>query len=191
MLVMQNAVNSNTKRLRGCILICWPTSLLAAPTVVEMSSSQAKKASQGISWQFLVIIGAFSVVVFFSFFAVAYVTPLHTVGGAAVLLQSTTESVQKTALDLLTGSKPQLRTEDHVLAESKSKDVAAAEVPLNPTQCKSVEIIVNSTIGTGTVVLAVHHDWAPLGAARFCELVNAKYYDEVKFFRVLKVNMPV
>jgi len=154
-----------------------------------MSGNQTKKSTQSISWQFLVIIGAFSVVVFFSFFAVAYVTPLHTVGGAAVLLQSTTDNVQKTALDLLTGIKPQLRSGIDPVAVSKSDEVVAAQAPINPALCKSVEILVNSTIGAGTVVLAVHHDWAPLGAARFCELVNAKYYDEVKFFRVLKVYL--
>jgi len=32
----------------------------------------------------------------------------------------------------------------------------------------------------------VHPEWAPLGAARFLELVEAKYYDDCRFFRVLK-----
>jgi peptidyl-prolyl cis-trans isomerase A (cyclophilin A) len=38
----------------------------------------------------------------------------------------------------------------------------------------------------GPIVIAVHHDWAPLGAARFLELVRAGYYDDSRFFRVVK-----
>jgi peptidyl-prolyl cis-trans isomerase A (cyclophilin A) len=37
----------------------------------------------------------------------------------------------------------------------------------------------------GDILLAVHSDWAPLGAARFLELVKAKYYDDAGFFRVV------
>jgi peptidyl-prolyl cis-trans isomerase A (cyclophilin A) len=37
----------------------------------------------------------------------------------------------------------------------------------------------------GDVYMEVHSDWAPLGAARFKELVEAKYYDDCRFFRVL------
>lgn len=37
----------------------------------------------------------------------------------------------------------------------------------------------------GAVVLAVHPDWAPLGADRFRELVDAGYFSDVAFFRVL------
>lgn len=33
--------------------------------------------------------------------------------------------------------------------------------------------------------LKVRPDWAPLGAARFRELVEAKFYDDTRFFRVL------
>ena len=35
------------------------------------------------------------------------------------------------------------------------------------------------------VVLRVHPAWAPLGAARFKELVESNYYDDQRFFRVL------
>ncbi|HUZ17708.1 MAG TPA: peptidylprolyl isomerase [Spirochaetia bacterium] len=37
----------------------------------------------------------------------------------------------------------------------------------------------------GPVVLQVHADWAPLGAGRFRELIEAGYYSDVAFFRVL------
>jgi peptidyl-prolyl cis-trans isomerase A (cyclophilin A) len=35
-------------------------------------------------------------------------------------------------------------------------------------------------------VIEVHRDWAPLGADRFYELVGAKFFDDARFFRVLK-----
>merc|ERR1712194_598258 len=36
-----------------------------------------------------------------------------------------------------------------------------------------------------TFRVKVHPDWAPLGAARFKELVEAKFYDDIRFFRVI------
>ena len=38
----------------------------------------------------------------------------------------------------------------------------------------------------GSVVIAVHRDWAPRGADRFKELVESRYYDEARFFRIRK-----
>ena len=38
----------------------------------------------------------------------------------------------------------------------------------------------------GLVVIAVHRDWAPRGADRFRELVESRYYDEARFFRIRK-----
>jgi xylan 1,4-beta-xylosidase len=38
----------------------------------------------------------------------------------------------------------------------------------------------------GNIVLEVFRDWAPLGAARFVNLVRHGYYDEARFFRVTK-----
>jgi peptidyl-prolyl cis-trans isomerase A (cyclophilin A) len=37
----------------------------------------------------------------------------------------------------------------------------------------------------GPIVLEVHNDWAPIGAAHFRELVKAGYYDGARFFRVV------
>jgi peptidyl-prolyl cis-trans isomerase A (cyclophilin A) len=37
----------------------------------------------------------------------------------------------------------------------------------------------------GAFVIAVHRDWAPLGADRFYNLVNGGFYDDCRFFRVL------
>jgi cyclophilin family peptidyl-prolyl cis-trans isomerase len=38
----------------------------------------------------------------------------------------------------------------------------------------------------GPIVLAVHRDWAPLGADRFHDLVTSGYYDEAAIFRIRK-----
>jgi homoserine O-acetyltransferase len=38
----------------------------------------------------------------------------------------------------------------------------------------------------GPIVIEVHRDWAPRGADRFFELVTARYFDDNRFFRVVK-----
>jgi len=38
----------------------------------------------------------------------------------------------------------------------------------------------------GPIVVEVHRDWAPNGADRFRELVEAGYFDDSRFFRVVK-----
>jgi len=35
-------------------------------------------------------------------------------------------------------------------------------------------------------LLQVNRTWAPLGADRFYALINARYYDEAVFFRVVR-----
>ncbi len=37
----------------------------------------------------------------------------------------------------------------------------------------------------GPILIEVHRDWAPHGADRFHELINARYYDDSRFFRVV------
>jgi len=48
------------------------------------------------------------------------------------------------------------------------------------------EVRVRLDTSKGAIVVAVHRDWAPRGAARFLELVNARYFDDSRFFRVVK-----
>ena len=38
----------------------------------------------------------------------------------------------------------------------------------------------------GPIVVEVHREWAPRGADRFYELVTARYFDDNRFFRVVK-----
>src|SRR3954454_3470360 len=38
----------------------------------------------------------------------------------------------------------------------------------------------------GAIVIQVHREWAPHGADRFYELVTARYFDDNRFFRVVK-----
>jgi len=38
----------------------------------------------------------------------------------------------------------------------------------------------------GAFVVEVHRDWAPLGAARFEQLVKEGFYNECRFFRVVR-----
>jgi len=39
--------------------------------------------------------------------------------------------------------------------------------------------------GSGQFVVEVHPEWAPKGAKRFAELVKEKFFDNVRFFRVI------
>jgi len=44
--------------------------------------------------------------------------------------------------------------------------------------------VVDVDTSQGRFTLEVHSGWAPRGAARFLELVNAHYFDDSRFFRV-------
>jgi cyclophilin family peptidyl-prolyl cis-trans isomerase len=46
--------------------------------------------------------------------------------------------------------------------------------------------VVHFATSKGDIVIEVLRDWAPLGAARFVNLVRHGYYDEARFFRVTK-----
>lgn len=58
------------------------------------------------------------------------------------------------------------------------------ETPAEPAEDPATVTVVLETT-KGDVVLAIHPEWAPLGAARFLELVRANYYDGAPWFRVI------
>jgi peptidyl-prolyl cis-trans isomerase A (cyclophilin A) len=58
------------------------------------------------------------------------------------------------------------------------------KMPGETAQTGTTEVVFETT--KGNIVLTVHGDWAPLGAAHFLELVNAKFYDGAPWFRVME-----
>ena len=73
-------------------------------------------------------------------------------------------------------------------AEAKPAETKPAE-PAKPAEPKKDEgnnvFKVKFECSNGTFTVECHKDWAPLGAARFEELVKEGYYNEARFFRVL------
>jgi peptidyl-prolyl cis-trans isomerase A (cyclophilin A) len=61
---------------------------------------------------------------------------------------------------------------------------ARAQAPPAPAAVPDSFLVALAT-NRGRVVIAVHRDWAPHGAARVYQLVRAGYFDGARFFRVL------
>jgi cyclophilin family peptidyl-prolyl cis-trans isomerase len=53
-----------------------------------------------------------------------------------------------------------------------------------PTAPREFKVRLDTT--KGVIDIAVHRDWAPIGADRFHELVTSGYYDEAAVFRIRK-----
>ncbi|MDB5346830.1 MAG: Peptidyl-prolyl cis-trans isomerase PpiA precursor [Schlesneria sp.] len=49
---------------------------------------------------------------------------------------------------------------------------------------------VKFTTTAGDFVVEVHKEWAPIGAERFHELIEAKFYEDCRFFRVIQKPEP-
>lgn len=52
-----------------------------------------------------------------------------------------------------------------------------------------VQFDLKTTEGEESFTVAIKEEWAPIGAARFKELVEAKFYDDTRFFRVMPTFM--
>src|SRR5207253_742806 len=71
------------------------------------------------------------------------------------------------------------------IAVAGQTDKAALLTPSALTEKAPASYKVNFDTSKGLVVVTVHHDWAPLGADRFYNLVKNGFYDEARFFRVV------
>lgn len=70
--------------------------------------------------------------------------------------------------------------------ESKSAPPTKEEAPA-PKKVQAPDVYkVNFDTSKGAFVVEVHRDWAPIGADHFYELVQNKFFDGDRFFRVLK-----
>jgi peptidyl-prolyl cis-trans isomerase A (cyclophilin A) len=68
--------------------------------------------------------------------------------------------------------------------EAPSKEEAPEVTDNKPGQAPN-QYLVELDTTKGPIVIEVHRDWSPHGADRFYELVQAGYYDNVAFFRVI------
>ncbi len=74
-------------------------------------------------------------------------------------------------------------------AVSNSKPASALLLdPSAPEMNRRAPELFNVRMETsrGVIVIEVHRDWSPHGADRFYNLVCAGYYDDARFFRVIK-----
>jgi len=60
----------------------------------------------------------------------------------------------------------------------------SAQSSLSVPRADVFRVRIEST--AGDFVIEAHREWAPLGAARFHDLVESKYFDDSRFFRVVE-----
>ena len=65
-------------------------------------------------------------------------------------------------------------------ANTEKKTEEAAKPPATPVAGSFKVLMATSK---GDITIEVHRDWAPIGAQRFYELVQAGFYDNARFFR--------
>merc|ERR1711934_654594 len=66
-----------------------------------------------------------------------------------------------------------------------SKTLATLALLVAAASAFRVQFDIETESGPDSFVVAVEPELAPIGAARFKELVEAKFYDDVRFFRVI------
>lgn len=82
--------------------------------------------------------------------------------------------------------KPAAKAEEAKPADSKSADAKPADAKSAESKPGEQKVFkVKFECSNGSFTVEVHPEWAPLGAARFEELVKAKFFDEGRFFRVV------
>lgn len=125
----------------------------------------------------------------------AEVLPGGLVEGDRVLITTSMESavvVGPAARNALRAVAVSVRLDDGSLQDQRVAALGLAPVvskktlEVLPPQCDfRVKFDVVTTTGEGSFVIKVHHNWAPIGAARFRELVETKFYDDTRFYRVI------
>jgi cyclophilin family peptidyl-prolyl cis-trans isomerase len=69
--------------------------------------------------------------------------------------------------------------------QKKSADAERAPTPPPAAETKEKTFKVRFVTSKGPVLIEVHPAWAPLGAAQFRKLVEAKFFDGARFFRIV------
>ncbi|MEZ4652172.1 MAG: peptidylprolyl isomerase [Candidatus Eisenbacteria bacterium] len=88
-----------------------------------------------------------------------------------------------------TKTEPAQKTEAAPAAEKKAEAPASPLMnPNSPEMNQTAPDVFKAKFETsaGTFVIEAHRDWSPLGVDRFYNLVKNGYYDDVRFFRVIK-----
>lgn len=98
---------------------------------------------------------------------------------AAPCFRALLRSVPLVAL-VLTGCSGVERAPSSGSAEDEHQQAVSARAA---AAVGPVEVVVETS--QGEFVIAVHRDWAPLGAERFLTLVESGYYDDARFHRVV------
>ncbi|HJU75406.1 MAG TPA: peptidylprolyl isomerase [Gemmatimonadaceae bacterium] len=76
---------------------------------------------------------------------------------------------------------------DRKAADSAGTVVGLPSGPTDPTAPNEFRVLFETS--KGPFVVEVHRDWAPRGADRFYHLVQSRYFDDVRFFRVVSSFM--
>src|SRR5689334_17817220 len=100
---------------------------------------------------------------------------------AAMALVSATIAFGNGSPERLSGSPERLSGSPERLALRTSESDVARSANLSGER---YDVRVDTS--KGAIVIAVHRDWAPRGADRFHELVASHYFDDSRFFRVVK-----
>lgn len=70
-------------------------------------------------------------------------------------------------------------------ADTTTATPPPAAEPAAPTVTAPQTFNVRFETSKGPIVIRAHRDWSPNGVDRFYELVESRYYDDVRFFRVV------
>ena len=83
-------------------------------------------------------------------------------------------------------AKPQEAKPVEAAEPQEAPKPAEAAKPQEPPKAEGGNVFkVRFECSNGTFVVECHRDWAPLGAARFEQLVKEGFYNECRFFRVV------